>query len=177
MQQLKPFEMTDSPIAVSADLHIRAQRFSFEYVVTDAGDLVSVPKDSFELASAKRQDGLWQTTCFEAFIRPMTGKAYYEMNFSFDGLWNAYKFDDYRSPAKLVPTDDFRVIAMKWDAVRFKFSVEVESSKPLGDLAVSLTTVVAEKTGHKHYFALNHAGSKPDFHLAESFTLRKVSSK
>src|SRR5258707_539642 len=47
--------------------------------------------------SATRTDELWQTPCFEAFIRPSTGTAYYEFNFAPSTQWAAYRFDSYRT--------------------------------------------------------------------------------
>jgi len=44
-----------------------------------------------------RADGLWQTTCFELFLRPARQPAYYEFNFSPSGEWAAYGFDGART--------------------------------------------------------------------------------
>ena len=43
---------------------------------------------------ASRADGLWQHTCFEAFISSADSPAYREFNFSPSGLWQAYEFTD-----------------------------------------------------------------------------------
>ena len=41
-------------------------------------------------------DGLWEHTCFEAFIAVEGEAGYHEFNFSPSGQWAAYAFSDYR---------------------------------------------------------------------------------
>jgi hypothetical protein len=41
-------------------------------------------------------DGLWEHTCFEAFIAVPGVPGYYEFNFSPALAWAAYRFSDYR---------------------------------------------------------------------------------
>ena len=43
-----------------------------------------------------RSDGLWQHTCFEAFLMQPPSPAYIELNFSPSGAWAAYRFMGYR---------------------------------------------------------------------------------
>ena len=49
-----------------------------------------------------RADDLWQTTCFELFLRG-EGAAYREYNFSPSGEWAAYAFDSYREGRREIP--------------------------------------------------------------------------
>ena len=42
--------------------------------------------------SARRTDGLWQHTCFEAFLKADASDSYYEFNFAPSGEWAAYRF-------------------------------------------------------------------------------------
>ena len=55
--------------------------------IEGSGELV-VPK----FAGKGRADGLWETTCFELFLRPDGGTAYCEFNLSPSERWNAYDF-------------------------------------------------------------------------------------
>ena len=48
-------------------------------------------------AGKGRADELWQTTCFELFLKPEGGQAYLEINLSPSERWNAYDFAAYRS--------------------------------------------------------------------------------
>jgi hypothetical protein len=40
----------------------------------------------------RRAEELWQTTCFEAFMRVHGAEAYREWNFAPSGVWAAYAF-------------------------------------------------------------------------------------
>jgi hypothetical protein len=122
-----------------------------------------------------RQDELWQTTCAELFLKIPTNKAYWEFNFSPSGAWNAYSFTDYRTDRKP---------ELNIDSVNIKNSIESDTHRCLV-VEFSLTglnladqtlqcgiTAVAELSDHeKFYYALTHSSEKPDFHLADSFTL------
>ena len=45
----------------------------------------------------QRKDGLWTTTCFEAFIAAPGEQRYWEVNLAANGDWALYRFDGYRS--------------------------------------------------------------------------------
>ncbi len=45
----------------------------------------------------QREDGLWQRTCFELFIRDPASGRYLEFNLSPSGCWAAYAFETYRA--------------------------------------------------------------------------------
>ena len=56
---------------------------------------VGAPADRFvipKLSEPWRADELWQTTCFEAFLRAADGDGYREWNFAPSGNWAAYDF-------------------------------------------------------------------------------------
>ena len=48
------------------------------------------------VANGPRADGLWQTTCFELFVRHPDQRGYFEFNFSPSTQWAAYRFSGYR---------------------------------------------------------------------------------
>ena len=83
-----------SPVK-SIDVEIaraNAGTLSLRYVATGRiGDLLLPPP-----ALSGRADGLWQHTCFEAFIRPAGGAAYREFNFAPSTQWAAYGFSSTR---------------------------------------------------------------------------------
>lgn len=134
------------------------------YRVDCAADLLALP-----LAVApERTDGLWQHTCFEAFISNGEG-GYAEFNFSPSGQWAAYDFDGYRSgmcnrgtPAPLI---DFQA-----DQAGVRLNAKIDLSGLSG--ALSLTAVIEEADGTKSYWALNHAEGKPDFHHPACFAAK-----
>jgi hypothetical protein len=120
-----------------------------------------------------RADELWQTTCFEAFVRSGPGADYYEFNLSPSGQWAAYSFSDYREgmtphagvelrDPDLQVSDDRLELAATLDLDRLGLGAEAV-------WRVGLSTVIEETSGRKSYWALTHAPGKPDFHHPDSF--------
>ena len=67
-----------------------------DFLVAEPPSALTLP----EAAPPDRADGLWQTTCFEMFLRRRGQDGYIEFNFSPSGRWAAYQFDGYRSGAR-----------------------------------------------------------------------------
>ena len=60
---------------------------------------VGAPASRFvipQIDEPSRAEGLWRTTCFEAFLREQGAQAYQEWNFAPSGQWAAYNFSGYR---------------------------------------------------------------------------------
>jgi hypothetical protein len=125
--------------------------------------------------SPARRDNLWQTTCFEAFLRPPGGKAYFEINMSPSGEWASYRFDDYRVGMTEAPIiavgepfylDDGGIFEM---SLNFEWSDKGQflGSEPW---AMALSAVIEEEDGRKSYWALGHGDGPPDFHNPACFT-------
>src|SRR5437899_7308837 len=79
----------------------RADRLVLSYSVTGTMSDVRMPP----VVPAARTDGLWQHTCFEAFVRAAAGSSYYEFNFAPSTQWAAYRFDSYRSGMRAAEID------------------------------------------------------------------------
>ena len=94
---------------------------------------------------SRRADGLWQHTCFEAFIRHEGEPGYYEFNFAPSGAWAAYAFSRYRDGAPLAPL--------------------------CARLQLALSAVIEDKQGVLSYWALTHPPGRPDFHHPDAFVL------
>jgi len=115
-----------------------------------------------------RTEDLWETTCFEAFLRTKDENAYREWNFAPSGNWAAYDFTGHRdgrsegkAAAPYIRVED----NMTWWAVGATIAVPSKKRFELG-----LSAILEEKDGTKSYWALNHpAGDKPDFHDAACF--------
>jgi hypothetical protein len=110
-----------------------------------------------------RADDLWQTTCFEAFLRADDGQEYREWNFAPSGEWAAYDFTAYRhgrTDAEVAPPYVRFEDNMTWWALGATIAVDAEINWQLG-----LSAILAEKDGTKSYWAIVHLGDdKPDFH-------------
>jgi hypothetical protein len=105
-------------------------------------------------AEPKRTDGLWETTCFEAFLIPGFGPQYFELNFSPSSQWAAYSFLD-------MGDDYFALEAI----------VELPNTANWLGVSASLSVVLEETEGTKSYWALSHPIGSPDFHHRDCFTL------
>lgn len=146
------------------DLHLRYEL---------CGDLsqLLIPAPQASMAS----DGLWQHSCFEAFIAVEGEAAYREFNFSPSSQWAAYAFSDYRlrSPWSAREAPTIRV-------ARTKEYLSLEALVAAGDLPpnsagkplqLGLTAVLEAKDGGLSYWALHHPTAKPDFHHRSGFVL------
>ena len=118
-------------------------------------------------------DGLWQTTCCEAFIAAVDAPDYREFNFSPSGQWAAYRFDAYRErDMHFVPASAPRIaFALLPDGFRLDVELAAALLPAPGPLNLSLTAVIEAADGSKSYWALAHAAEQPDFHHRQSFTL------
>jgi len=119
-----------------------------------------------------RKDGLWRTTCFEAFLRPAGENAYQEWNFAPSGDWAAYDFAGYREGMAEADVGSPPYIRMEdnltWWALGATIAVPAEPKWVLG-----LSAVLEERDGTKSYWALAHPpGDKPDFHAPDCFVAR-----
>jgi hypothetical protein len=121
-----------------------------------------------EPAEPERTEELWQTTCFEAFLRIPGVDAYREWNLAPSGRWAAYDFAKYREgrtnpdvAAPYIRVED----NLTWWALGATIPVEADAVWALG-----LSAVLEERDGTKSYWALAHPlGDKPDFHAADCF--------
>jgi hypothetical protein len=118
------------------------------------------------VAVPERTDGLWQTTCFEIFLK--AGEAYREINLSPSGHWAAYAFDGYRQGMAQAPCLPPCIASLPGEP----FSLTASLPDVVQDAThVSFSAVIEEEGGHKSYWALAHAPGKPDFHAASCFIL------
>lgn len=121
-------------------------------------------------AGKGRADGLWQTTCFEAFLRPKGGESYVELNVSPSERWAAYDFNSYRNgmAERPFPHEPQCSIRVGTDLTIFDAAVPSAGLPPL-PAAMALTAVIEEEGGVRSYWAMAHPPEKPDFHDASCF--------
>lgn len=131
---------------------------------------IGAPAERFVIPAGEpgRAEDLWQTTCFEAFLRIPGADAYREWNFAPSGEWAAYDFAEYREgrsdadvAAPYIRMEDNLI----WWALGATIPVDADA-----DWALGLSAILEEKNGTKSYWALAHPpGGKPDFHAADCF--------
>jgi hypothetical protein len=139
-----------------------------EWSVTPSAQLVLPPEQA-----PVRTDGLWRTTCFEAFLRPAEREAYLEFNFSPSFAWAAYGFERYREGNYPLPQRVDPEIWLSPGDAYTHLTAEFEVGQSLsGATLVNLSAVIEERDGTKSYWALAHPPEgPPDFHHPACFVL------
>ncbi|QTD44481.1 DOMON-like domain-containing protein [Ottowia testudinis] len=119
-----------------------------------------------------RADGLWQHTCFEAFISAGAEASYREFNFSPSGQWAVYAFSaervrDLSAEHALAPP---RAPRLHWAATAGGLTLHADIPATLlpartgAALHIGLSAVIEARDGSLSYWALRHPAARPDFH-------------
>ncbi len=166
---LVPFPGKPHPkIAINVEATRLRGQLRLWYVITGAIEGLVMPP----LGKPAREDGLWHHSCCEAFVRSGAGTAYREINLSPSGKWAAYDFDAYRKGGS---NPEMRPPMISTAVVKGRFAVgadlHFDGAMASAPWHVGLSAVIEAKDGNKSYWALSHAGDKPDFHNADCFTL------
>ena len=184
MLALEPFRGLPHPPDLSVSGQARClgghQAGRLELVWRLAGDLgaLVLPEPS---PSRRRCDGLWQTTCLEAFWGFAGQDAYWELNLAPSGDWNLYRLSHYRGPLAPVALEVPPAWHLKRTAGELEVAVELDLVEMVGGdelevaglpLEISLTAVIDQVDQGVSYWALAHTGAEPDFHRRDSFGLR-----
>jgi hypothetical protein len=157
---------------ISVDVARRAAVLTLAYIVRGDIRQVSMPE---KLVPATA-DGLWQHTCFEAFVRSSKSAGYWEFNLSPSLQWAAYRFDAYRGgmAAEVAVTDPRIDVQSQQPELRLSAALDltgVAALRASEDWRVGLSAIIEDKKGDKSYWALGHPAEKPDFHHPDSFVL------
>ena len=138
------------------------------YALTGDVPALSVPAP----ATPGAADGLWQHTCFEAFVAVPGEPAYREFNFSPSGQWAAYRFFDERvrdataetAQLPVTPQMDLAVQAHALVLQVWLPSSALPPTLPGEALQLGLSAVLEDQRGQLSYWALQHPAERPDFH-------------
>jgi hypothetical protein len=164
-----------TPCSYVSGVTARVDRLSADLLVVYyqiEGDI-----DELQLPPQRRSahtDGLWQHTCFEAFVRASGGRSYYELNFSPSSEWAIYRFDDYRrGMTPLEPPHPPKIICRRREN-RLEADVDVHLTGivPQAELQLALSAVLEDQQGKISYWALAHPPGNADFHHDAGFALR-----
>lgn len=171
---LRPFAAVRTPgVGVRAAACRQAGMLSLRWVVGGA----SVRAEGRAAGSPARRDGLWESTCFEAFVAPAGVPAYWEVNVAAGGDWNVYRFDAYRHGMRAdprAPAPVVRAVAEAPDVLAVTATLDLAPLVELaaGPLDVALAAILDFGDGERSYWALRHSGAAPDFHARGSFVVR-----
>lgn len=110
-------------------------------------------------------DGLWEHSCFEAFVRGKGEAGYAELNFTTSGQWAAYGFTGYRQGMR--PIDDVLIgggRTFRDDMIDIRRTVELPDWAAAQTWQLGLSAVIETLDGEKSFWALAHSDGPPDFH-------------
>lgn len=156
-------------LELQAEARREGQFLRFTFILS--GDVEELNIPAF-IRPLRRQDELWKTTCFEAFVSTPGNKSYWELNFSPSGAWNCYRFDDYRKGMRPEEGAQGVEIQPRQGIKGYQLHAAVDLSSVISiqeQLEISLAAVI--QGTELSYWAIKHAGAEPDFHLRGSFVL------
>lgn len=157
--------------SLAVRLHASGNALLLRYTLVGDIDALHIPPPG----PPQRADGLWQDTCFEAFIKsPEPSAGYYEFNFSPSAAWAAYRFDGYRQGMADATLAEPPAISLSHSAGRLELDafIRLDGLPTLAETAglrLALSAVVKDRRGGLSYWACAHPPGKPDFHHPDSF--------
>lgn len=121
-----------------------------------------------------RQDFLWENNCLECFFELQNNpnqNGYFEMNFSLNGAFNLYQFENYRTPNHLPPVwakgnvlstiTDISNLYSEYDKI-YHLTITLDGVNNLNIGKINPTAILYQN-GEPIYYAIKHA-NPPDFH-------------
>lgn len=176
--KLVPFKGELSPFNFYGQIEIEEDIFRLIYTVE--GDISQINFDHLtDKPLSNRVIGLWQSTCFEFFLRTKNTQKeneYIEFNFSPNNYWNSFHFTSLRGDLK--EYEEIKAIEIKKQILKNKYILVVEFKRQdlphnfsrIDDLEFSMTGILRNKeTNQESFWAIKHQGSKPDFHHPGSY--------
>ncbi len=167
---LIPFSAQPMSYSVQAKVERTDDKLVLTFELIDPQhEVIWHPQDEIQ-----RQDFLWESTCFEAFIGTPNNTHYFELNLSPTRAWNLYRFTDYRTPNVMPPVPVPEPVLGKFDINNYTISAEIDLSLlKLANLEIKLGLTAVIKTADSlHYFAIQHPVLHADFHDAQGWTIQ-----
>lgn len=168
---LRPFQPAPhlQELALVCHAERQGQRLALTYRLSGPlGDLVLPERNP----RPQRRDGLWESTCFEAFLGIPSQPGYWEINLAPSGDWNVYALGGYRQGLR----QERRVASLPFQlhqepgGLRLELELELGALMPLNSpLELSATAVLEQREHGCSYWAWHHSGPEADFHRRESF--------
>ncbi len=172
MEILIPHQSSDLMGNVTADLQFKsAQELIIEFNWNKTWPLKNASVNGHRHGFS-REDNIWKSTCFEAFINPENSDRYWEINVSPLHKWNFYEFSGYRTPQPPREAGNFQLLAIKVGdgSLWASFSCDFEKFRKFN---VALTCILESKDGILSYWAKKHVLASPDFHHASTLVLKR----
>jgi len=137
-----------------------------EFLLKGPLDQLKIPAP---LPNPKRRPGLWQSTCFEVFMKDQSSEKYEEWNFSLSGEWWNQSFDRYRKSAIEQPEKQAKSIELKRDSEHLKLDLVLPLAFKKNRYGLSV--VLEDAQEHLSYWSLQHTSTSPDFHVVDDFLI------
>ena len=170
---LKPFQSAGllPHMAISGNIRRSSNKLSLSYTLSGPLAEIMVPEPA---DVHLRKKGLWEDTCFEFFLAPVTSECYWEFNLSPAGHWNVYHFTSCRQGMREEPAYEklpFSVM-LSSDFLQLSLMVELGRIVPADQaLKVGISAVIKTINAGITFWALTHPGPQPDFHQREAFLI------
>lgn len=170
---LQPFYTQDNLFSISGTLQWVGDILAAEFVVK--GPLKNIRGLLTSGKATSRADGLWKTTCFEWFLKPLSGEAYWEANFSPTGQWNLYLLEGYRK--NLVQEERAKIsqLVPKCFSTEWHLKTQIDFSRialpPKTKFKAHASAVIETVDDKKNYWSFTHTQNQPDFHHPDHFIL------
>ena len=177
MLRLHPFKQDARLQGIALEGHLRwvADQLQLQFRLQGPQEDLVCPSQT---ATAQRLDGLWQSTCLEAFFAVPGEPHYWEFNLSPSGDWNLYRLEEYRQGLRQEQGMGIRAISLEKEVLGNAVQLKAEVALDLGEtlraektLEGSLTAVIEQQGVGCSFWALEHCGEEADFHRRESFIL------
>ncbi len=156
-------------VRIAAEITRRSNILALRYVLHGALAKLVIPAPA---ARPERKHGLWQGTCFELFFAIQASPRYWEVNLSPAGHWNIYGFSDYRQGMleEAAFTSLPFSIRKQPGALTLTLEMNLDGIVQADQvLEIGVSAVVEHESGEMSHWALQHQGSRADFHRRDSF--------
>ncbi|MEC7119048.1 MAG: DOMON-like domain-containing protein [Pseudomonadota bacterium] len=164
------FPLTDRAVQLEVIVTPQPQCcLQVDYILSDPDSQVLWPAT---MTLPRRLDFLWEHTCLELFIKTDEQPDYVEINASPCGAWQAYRFDDYRSPKHLPPNPDFRIRLQRLSVYHHHLRMQLDLSRLVKAgqmLQIGTCAVLEHNFGSNSYWALRHSALPADFHRQQDW--------
>ena len=172
---LIPFDEKTSltlPISITGSIALHDSQIHVRYRINGKTHNIQFPDVS---QHANRKNELWNTTCCELFVGISGEPNYWEYNLSPSHDWAVFSFSGYRQNKTDVLSIAKLEISTKIDKNN-EFELKTVLALPemlIGHmLDIGVSSVVQDKSGNIHYYALTHPGKQADFHDRNGFNIK-----
>lgn len=172
---LIPFDEKTSltlPISISGSIALHDNQIHVRYRINGRTDNIQFPDVSQQ---ASRKNELWNATCCELFVGISGEPHYWEYNLSPSHDWAVFSFTDYRQNKSDELSISQLEITTKIDKNNeFELKTILALPKMLigHTLDIGVSSVVQDKSGKIHYYALTHPDKQADFHDRNGFNIK-----